>query len=204
MFYEPKNPHGLKRNPFKSLVVPRPIGWISSIDADQRVNLAPYSFFNAVASDPPIVMFSGNGVHEEGGLKDSVKNAEETGEFVCNLATWELRDQMNASSESLPRGVDEFGVAKLTPVPSKLVKPPRVAESPVHLECVWLKTVPLPAEDPTQPNNVVFGKVIGIHIDESIITDGMIDMKVFRPIARLGYMDYTVVDTVFTMKRPGA
>lgn len=204
MFYEPKNDHGLKRNPFKSLVVPRPIGWISSMDADGRVNLAPYSFFNAVSSEPPMVMFSGNGLHNEGGLKDSVKNAEETGEFVCNLATWELRDQMNASSGNLPREVDEFEVAKLTPLPSTLVKPPRVAESPVHMECLWLKTVLLPADEPEQPNHVVFGKVIGIHIDESIIKDGMIDMDVFRPIARLGYMDYTVVDNVFTMKRPGA
>jgi flavin reductase (DIM6/NTAB) family NADH-FMN oxidoreductase RutF len=204
MFYETRNHHGLKRDPFKSLVVPRPIGWISSMDASGRVNLAPYSFFNAVASAPPMVMFSGNGLHGEGGLKDSVKNAGETGEFVCNLATWELREQMNASSGMLPRDVDEFEVAKLTPVPSKLVRPPRVAESPAHLECVWLKTVPLPSDDPDEPNNVVFGKVVGIHIDESIILDGMINMNVFRPIARLGYMDYTVVDSVFTMRRPGA
>ena len=204
MFYETRNHHGLKRDPFKSLVVPRPIGWISSMDANGRVNLAPYSFFNAVASAPPMVMFSGNGLHGEGGLKDSVKNAGETGEFVCNLATWELREQMNASSGMLPRDVDEFEVAKLTPVPSKLVRPPRVAESPAHLECVWLKTVPLPSDDPDEPNNVVFGKVVGIHIDESIILDGMINMNVFRPIARLGYMDYTVVDSVFTMRRPGA
>jgi flavin reductase (DIM6/NTAB) family NADH-FMN oxidoreductase RutF len=204
MFYETRNHHGLKRDPFKSLVVPRPIGWISSVDANGRVNLAPYSFFNAVASAPPMVMFSGNGLHGEGGLKDSVKNAGETGEFVCNLATWDLREQMNASSGMLPRDVDEFEVAKLTPVPSKLVRPPRVAESPAHLECVWLKTVPLPSDDPDEPNNVVFGKVVGIHIDESIILDGMINMNVFRPIARLGYMDYTVVDSVFTMRRPGA
>ncbi|MDX1514657.1 MAG: flavin reductase family protein, partial [Gammaproteobacteria bacterium] len=180
MFYETTGPHGLKRDPFKSLVVPRPIGWISTLDNEGRANLAPYSFFNAVAASPPMVMFSGNGRHREGGLKDSVKNAEETGEFVCNLATWELRDQMNASSEMLPRDVDEFAVARLTPVPSELVGPPRVAESPVHLECRWIKTVPLPADDPDEPNNVVFGQVIGIHIDESIIRDGMIDMDVFR------------------------
>lgn len=204
MFYETRNHHGLKRDPFKSLVVPRPIGWISSLDANGRVNLAPYSFFNAVASAPPMVMFSGNGLHGEGGLKDSVKNAEETGEFVCNLATWDLREQMNASSGMLPRDVDEFEVAKLTPVPSKLIRPPRVAESPAHLECVWLKTVPLPSDHPDEPNNVVFGKVVGIHIDESILLDGMINMNVFRPIARLGYMDYTVVDSVFSMRRPGA
>lgn len=204
MFYETDDHHGLTRDPFKSLVAPRPIGWISSQDADGRVNLAPYSFFNAVASNPPIVMFASNGVHLEGGLKDSLKNAQESGEFVCNLATWELREKMNASSEMLPREVDEFEIAGLTPVPSKLVKPPRVAESPAHLECVWLETVNLPSNDPDEPNNVVFGKVIGIHIDDSILRDGLIDMTAFRPIARLGYMDYTVVDTVFTMKRPGA
>jgi flavin reductase (DIM6/NTAB) family NADH-FMN oxidoreductase RutF len=204
MFYETDNHHGLKRDPFKSLVAPRPIGWISSQDADGRVNLAPYSFFNAVAADPPIVMFASNGVHLEGGLKDSLKNAQETGEFVCNLATWELREKMNATSAMLPREVDEFEIAGLTPVPSKLVKPPRVAESSAHLECVWLETVNLPSNNPDEPNNVVFGKVIGIHIDDSILRDGLIDMTAFRPIARLGYMDYTVVDTVFTMKRPGA
>lgn len=202
MFYEPRNHHGLKRDPFKSLVVPRPIGWISSLDAEGRLNLAPYSFFNAVAANPPIVMFSANGPHSEGGLKDSAKNAEDTGEFVCNLATWKLREKMNASSASLPRGRDEFQVAGLTPAPSRLVKPPRVAESPVHLECRWIKTVPLPSDDAGEPNTVVFGQVIGIHIDDAVIRDGMIDMGALRPIARLGYMDYTVVDTVFSMQRP--
>ncbi len=204
MFYETHNHHGLKRDPFKSLVVPRPIGWISSQDAEGRVNLAPYSFFNAVASNPPIVMFSANGVHNEGGLKDSAKNAEETGEFVCNLATWELREKMNASSASLPRDRDEFQVAGLTPATSRLVSPPRVAESPVHLECLWIKTVPLPSNNPDEPNTVVFGKVIGIHIDDDVIKEGMIDMTKLKPIARLGYMDYTVIDNIFSMNRPKA
>ncbi|MDH3316158.1 MAG: flavin reductase family protein, partial [Gammaproteobacteria bacterium] len=199
MFYETHNHHGLKRDPFKSLVVPRPIGWISSQDAEGRVNLAPYSFFNAVASNPPIVMFSANGGHSEGGLKDSAKNAEETGEFVCNLATWELREKMNASSANLPRDRNEFLLAGLTPAASRLVTPPRVAESPVHLECLWIKTVPLPSNNPDEPNTVVFGKVIGIHIDDDVIKEGMIDMTKLKPIARLGYMDYTVVDNIFSM-----
>ncbi len=202
MFYETQNHHGLKRDPFKSLVVPRPIGWISSQDAEGRVNLAPYSFFNAVASNPPIVMFSANGVHNEGGIKDSAKNAEETGEFVCNLATWELREKMNASSANLPRDRNEFRVAGLTPAASRLVTPPRVAESPVHLECLWIKTVPLPSNNPDEPNTVVFGRVIGIHIDDDVIKEGMIDMTKLKPIARLGYMDYTVVDNIFSMNRP--
>ena len=202
MFYETHKHHGLKRDTFKSLVVPRTIGWISSQDAEGRVNLAPYSFFNAVASSPPIVMFSANGIHYEGGLKDSAKNAEETGEFVCNLATFELREKMNASSASLPRDNNEFLVAGLTPAASRLVKPPRVAESPVHLECHWIKTVPLPSDNPDEPNTVIFGQVVGIHISDAVIKDGMIDMTVLRPIARLGYMDYTLVDNVFSMNRP--
>ncbi len=202
MFYETKDHHGLKHNPFKSLVVPRPIGWISSQDRNGVVNLAPYSFFNGVATEPPTVMFSSNGVHSEGSYKDSVRNVRDTGEFVCNLATWETREAMNTTSAMVARSVDEFELSGLTPVPSELVKPPRVKESPVHLECTYLQTVELPCDKPGQSNLVVFGQVIGIHIDDSIISDGMIDMNVFKPIARLGYFDYSVVDNVFTMRRP--
>ena len=202
MFYETKDHHGLKHNPFKSLVVPRPIGWISSQDRNGVVNLAPYSFFNGVATEPPTVMFSSNGVHSEGSYKDSVRNVRDTGEFVCNLATWETREAMNTTSAMDARSVDEFELSGLTPVPSELVKPPRVKESPVHLECTYLQTVELPCDKPGQSNLVVFGQVIGIHIDDSIISDGMINMNVFKPIARLGYFDYSVVDNVFTMRRP--
>jgi flavin reductase (DIM6/NTAB) family NADH-FMN oxidoreductase RutF len=202
MFYETKDHHGLRHNPFKSLVVPRPIGWVSSQDGNGVVNLAPYSFFNAVASEPPIVMFSSNGAHSEGGYKDSVSNVQDTGEFVCNLATWENREAMNTTSSMVARSVDEFELSGLTPVPSELVKPPRVKESPVHLECKYLQTVELPCDNPDQANLVVFGHVVGIHIDDHIINDGMIDMDAFKPIARLGYFDYSVVDNVFTMRRP--
>ena len=202
MFYETKGPHGLKHDPFKSLVAPRPIGWISSQAASGIINLAPFSFFNAMATHPPVVVFGCNGVHVEGGVKDTIANIEETGEFVANIATWELRDQMNLTSASVPRTVDEMREAGLDPAPCRLVKPPRVAATPANLECKYLETVSLPSEDPAEPNQAVFGQVIGIHIDESIITDGMIDMTKFKPIARLGYMDYTVVDNVFTMARP--
>ena len=202
MFYETKDPHGLKHNPFKSLIVPRPIGWVSTVDARGVVNLAPYSFFNGVGSDPPTVMFASEGTHTDGDFKDSATNVRETGEFVCNLTTWELREPMNATSAHVPRSVDEFELAGLTPSPSRLVTPPRVAESPVHLECTHLQTVELPSNDPERPTLVVFGRVVGIHIDDSIIRDGVIDMDVFKPIARLGYMDYTMVDNVFTMRRP--
>ncbi len=202
MFYETNGPHGLKHDPFKSLVAPRPIGWISSQAASGVINLAPFSFFNAMATHPPVVVFGCNGVHVEGGVKDTLANIEETGEFVANIATWELRDQMNLTSASVPRTVDEMREAGLDPAPCRLVKPPRVAATPANLECKYLETVVLPSEDPAEPNQALFGQVIGIHIDESIITDGMSDMTKFKPIARLGYMDYTVVDNVFTMARP--
>ncbi len=204
MFYEPKNGHGLKHNPFKCLVAPRPIGWISSLDPEGRVNLSPYSFFNAVASDPPVVMFSAGGTHVDGGIKDTPLNVEATGEFVCNLATWDTREAMNLSSASAPRGWDEFELAGLTPLPSRMVAPPRVKESPVHFECKYLQTVELPAwnPDPAEANRVVFGEVVAIHIDDRYIVDGMIDQAALKPIARLGYMDYAVVETIFTMHRP--
>ena len=197
MFYDAiENQHGLKHDPFKSLVVPRPIGWISSLSADGVLNLAPYSFFNAVSAKPNIVMFS------SGGRKDSAANAETTGEFVCNMATWDLRDAMNESSATVDASVDEFELAGLKTVPSKLVKPPRVAASPVALECTYLQTVELPPTN-GEPNLVVFGQVVGIHIDDDVIVDGMVDVTRFKPVARLGYHDYAVVEDVFTMVRPG-
>ena len=203
MFYRTDQPHGMKHNPFKSLVVPRPIGWVSSLDAQGRGNLAPFSFFNAVAAAPPIVVLGCNGWHGQGGDKDTLQNIKATGEFVVNIATWDLRDAMNKTSASAPHGEDEMALAGLEAAPSKLVKPPRVAASPVNLECVLLQTVALPADNPDEPNNTIFGRVVGIHISEAIITGGMIDMGKFKPIARLGYHDYAVVDHVFTMRRPG-
>ena len=202
MFYEPQDPHGLKRNPFKSLIVPRPIGWISSLDPEGRVNLAPFSFFNAVADDPPVVLFSAGGRHLEGGHKDTAVNVEATGEFVFNLATWELREQMNLTAAEAPRDWDEFKLAGLTPAPSRLVAPPRVKESPAQFECRYLQTVELPSNDPGYPNKVIFGRVVGIHIDDRVISDGLVNQAAVKPIARLGNMDYTVVETVFTMHRP--
>ena len=202
MYYEPGHQHhGLRHDPFKSLVVPRPIGWISTVCRDGIVNLAPYSYFNAVSHNPPVVLF-GPGPHPSKQLKDSRRNAEETGEFVVNIVIDELREQMNFTSADSPSDVDEMARAGLEPLPSRLVKPPRVAGSPAHLECKYLQTVELPSDDPTAAPAIVLGTVVGIHIDESILTDGMVDMNKFRPVARLGYMDYTVVDNVFTMNRP--
>ena len=197
MFYDAgRNDHGLKHDPFKSLVVPRPIGWISTIAADGTPNLAPYSFFNAVSTDPHVVMFA------SAGRKDSQRNAEEQGEFVCNLATWAQRDAMNASSPMVGPEFDEFTLAGLETEPSRMVKPPRVKDAPAHFECVWMQTLPIVGRDGRHVYDVVFGEVVGIHIDDRFVDDGMVDVAAMKPIARLGYMDYAVVDEVFSMKRP--
>lgn len=203
MFYDPdiKKSHGLPHDPFKSLVAPRPIGWISTVSTDGHVNLAPYSFFNAVCYNPCIVMFSSSGLPDDP-QKHSWRNAEETGEFVCNIVSEELKDQMNTTSAHVARGVDEFELAGLTAEPSEKVKPPRVKESPAHLECKYLRTVEFESEEAHHTHGVIFGHVVGIHIRDDILTDGMVDTLKFRPVARLGYMEYTVVDNVFSMGRP--
>ena len=204
MFYESsRNDHGLTVDPFKALVVPRPIGWITTIDGRGRVNLAPFSFFNGIAEDPQMVAFAPGGRKADRPIKDSRANVEETGEFVCNLATWDLREAMNATSANLPAGVDEMKAAGLTPAPSRLVRPPRVAESPVHLECRLWKVIDLPTLDEREPNCLVIGQVIGIHIADDLIKDRRVDIVAARPIARLGYSEYTVVDSKFSMRRPG-
>lgn len=201
MFYGTiENKHGLKHDPFKAIVAPRPIGWISTISRDGICNIAPYSFFNAVGEKPHYVMFSSSG------RKDSIKNAEETGEFVCSLATWDLRENQNMTSASVAFGVDEFPIGDLTAAPSHLVKPPRVKESPAALECKFWKTVELPPlHAGGEPRNwVVFGQVVGVYIDDRFVTDGMVDTGAMRPIGRLGYMDYAVVtpETMFAINRP--
>jgi flavin reductase (DIM6/NTAB) family NADH-FMN oxidoreductase RutF len=198
MFYETaKRNHGLPHDPFKAIVAPRPIGWITTMNAKGAINLAPYSYFNGVSSRPPVVMFSSEG------HKDSVTNAKETGEFVCNLATWDLREQMNATSATFPYGVNEMEKAGLKPAPSVLVKPPRVAASPCALECKVTQIVPLqylPGEAPE--TYVVFGQVIGVHVDEQFIKNGLLDTAAMKPIARCGYHDYSLLDETFTMARP--
>jgi flavin reductase (DIM6/NTAB) family NADH-FMN oxidoreductase RutF len=200
MFYEPrKRNHGLPHDPFKAIVAPRPIGWITSLSAKGEINLAPYSFFNAVSSDPPIVMFSSDG------RKDSVTFIEETKEFVCNLATWDLRGQMNMTSGTYPRGINEMNEAGLDPARSVLVKPPRVRASPCALECRWLQTVtPHDLDGKATQNHLVLGQVVGIHIDERFIRDGLLDTAAMLPIARAGYHDYFVStpESKFSIRRP--
>lgn len=206
MFYEPvKQDHGLPKNPFNSLVIPRPIGWITTVDPEGVVNLAPYSFFNAVGYRPPTVMFASGAGSGEDGQKDSLRNVEATGEFVCNLSTWETSEAMNRCSASVGPEVDELEMSGLTPVPSKLVKPPRVKEAPVHLECKHLRSVDFPNWSNKDRYVVVFGEVIGVHIEDQYITpEGLIDVDGMKPIGRLGYDDYTIVggDSIFTMTRP--
>jgi flavin reductase (DIM6/NTAB) family NADH-FMN oxidoreductase RutF len=180
MFYDAvKNDHGLPNDPFKAIVVPRPIGWISSLAADGTANLAPYSYFNAFAQQPHYIAY-GSGEARRGGRKDSLVNLEAAGEFVLNLATWDLREAMNASSAHVPPGVDEFELAGLTKAPSRLVRPPRVAQSPVALECRHHLTVPLPGDDGAANDHLVIGRVVGIHIDDRYIKDGRVDTAALR------------------------
>jgi len=203
MFYRVSQPHGLRHNPFNALIIPRPIGWISSLAGDGTPNLAPYSFFNGVSYTPPQVMFAATGPQAGNRFKDTVANIEATGEFVVNMATWDLRRAMNASAAPAPPEIDEFRVAGLTPTPSSLVTPPRVAESPVHLECLLVSRVTLPGNDPELPSTVIFGEVIGVHIADAVVEDGLVRYDRLGVIGRLGYRDYTRVDTVFDMVRPG-
>jgi flavin reductase (DIM6/NTAB) family NADH-FMN oxidoreductase RutF len=198
MFYDTrKNDHGLPRDPFKAIVSPRPVGWITSMSADGEINLAPYSFFNAVSDDPPIVMFSSDG------YKDSLTFVAQTKEFVCNLATFDLRTAVVATSATFPRGVNEMAQAGLAAAPSRLIRPPRVASSPCALECKLLRIVDLDNLDgQSADRHVVFGQVVGVHIDDSFIKNGRLDTAAMQPIARCGYSDYAVVDKVFAVARP--
>lgn len=206
MFYEIGTPHGLPHDPFKACVVPRPIGWISTVSADGVPNLAPYSFFNAVASEPPMVAYGSTGMQPGAGPdapKDTLANIAATGVFVVNVATWDLREAMNASSHPAAPDVDEFALAGMTAAPCRLIAAPRVAEAPISLECRHHQTIDLPAEGPRGRNVLVIGRVVGVHVDETVLTDGCIDIAKLRPIARLGYRDYACISETFTMTRPG-
>ena len=202
MFYEPRNnDHGLPYNPLKACVLPRPIGWISTVDADGAVNLAPFSFFNMLSYNPPYVLFS-SGMHPDSAHKDTVLNIEQTGEFVYNMATWKQRNAMNTSALIVERGVDELTAAGLEPLPSSLVRPPRVKGAPVHFECRHYRTLELPGNTPRAAHRVVFGEVIGVHIDDDALTaEGLVDTARIRPLGRLGYKDYVAVEKIFSMDK---
>lgn len=200
-FYEPARGHGLPHDPFNAIVAPRPIGWISSRDADRRLNLAPYSFFNAFNYRPPIVGFASVGD------KDTVRNLRETGEFGWNLATRALAGQVNASSAAVAPEVDEFALAGLTPAASRVISVPRVAETPVSFECRVSQIVQLQGASGRKVETwMVFGEVVGVHIATRLLRDGLYDTAAGEPILRAGGpADYFTVDAAhrFQMRRPG-
>ena len=199
IFFEPdaRDRALLPHDPFKGMVIPRPIGWISTMSRAGELNLAPYSYFNGFSSTPRIVGFSSEGE------KDSQAFASDTGEFVWSMATYELREQMNATAAPLPRGESEFRHAGLQTAASRLVKPPRVARSPAALECKVTQTIRLTDKDGKDATRVlVLGQVIGIHVDERFVKNGRLDAVAMQPIARCGYDEYTVVERVFSMTRP--
>ena len=192
--------HGFRHDPLKALVVPRPIAWVATVSCDGVRNLAPYRFFNIVSDQPPMVIISS----EVG--KDSITNILETGEFTCSLVTRSLHAQMNMTSAKVDASVDEFALAGVTAAPSAFVKAPRVAESPAALECRLWQTVSLPPPDGHADSHytVLFARVVGVYIDDAVIRDGRVDTAAIEPVARLGYMDYTVVNaaSIFSANRP--
>lgn len=197
-FYQPSQGHSLPHDPFKAIVAPRPIGWISTSDADGRLNLAPYSFFNAVCDQPPMVMFSSSG------WKDTVANIKATGEFVCNLVTRPLAERMNQTSASLPHGVSEFEFAGLAMAQCRIVTPPRVAEAPAALECRLVEMIQLQDLDGNKLHQyLTIGQVVGVHLDRMYLKDGLFDLLATHPVQRAGYAaDYTEATTGFKMVRP--
>lgn len=197
MFYDPRQGHGLPHDPFKAIVAPRPIGWISTLDAQGRPNLAPYSFFNAVLSRPPMVMFTTET------MKHSAANAIASGEFVVNLCSRALFEAMNISSGLLPEGESEFAAAGLDTAPCRNVKAPRVAASPAALECRVTQSFRLlDAEGAEMQGSMVIGQVVGVHIDEAFLREGRFDTAAAQPVARCGYRDYTAVSEMFQALRP--
>lgn len=200
MFYRPgQDDHGLPHNPFKTIVAPRPIGWISTVDETGQANLAPYSFFNGIQDEPPMVMYSTTGRKigrdEE---KDSLLNIRTTGEFCVSIVSSALQDAMNISSGHYAPNEDEFAAAGLAKGTSQVVKAPFVADAPVSMECKLFKEIELPGHA-----FMVIGEVVGIHIRDEHIKDGLLDITSYKPLARLGYRDYTAVTETFSLNRPG-
>lgn len=197
MFYRPSEGHGLPHDPFKAIVSPRPIGWISTRSSSGATNLAPYSFFNALSVDPYLVWFSADAE------KDSVVFARETGEFAVNLVGEKLARQMNATSVDAPRGISEFGYAELEAANSRLIAAPHVAGAPAVLECRLTEIMePKGLDGRWAGVFVVMGEVVGIHIDDAMLTDGLFDQTKAGNVARLGYMDYLATTKTFQMRRP--
>ncbi|NIZ14563.1 flavin reductase family protein [Phaeobacter sp. HF9A] len=199
MFYRPEDGHGLPHNPFNAIVTPRPIGWISTRSADGVNNLAPYSFFNAVAYEPPQVMFASTSTKpDQDGTKDSMANIAETGVFCVNIVEFAMRDAMNASSALLDKDIDEFAHAGLSAVDCDTIPCARVEGAPAALECKLTRIIDLPGAS----NKVAFGEVIGVHLRDDCLVDGLFDVTRYQPLTRLGYRDYAKIETVFSLARP--
>lgn len=200
MFYRPEEGHGLPHNPFNAIVTPRPIGWISTRGSDGTENLAPYSFFNAVAYVPPQVMFASTSAKpDRDGTKDSVANIRDTGVFCVNIVEYAMRDVMNQTSGAWGREVDEFDLAKIERSACETIACSRVAQAPASLECKVTQIVKLEGE----VNIAVFGEVTGVHMRDDCMKDGLFDVTRFQPLTRLGYRDYSRITEVFSLNRPG-
>ncbi|MEJ6398358.1 flavin reductase family protein [Yoonia sp. 208BN28-4] len=199
MFYHPKDGHGLPHDPFKAIISPRPIAWVSTRDAQGRDNLAPYSFFNAIASDPPQVMFASNGQKpDRDNTKDTVGNARDTGVFCVNIVSHALRDAMNASAANAARETDEFALANLAKSEAQGIDCAYVSDAPAVLECRVTQIIDLIGDT----NIMVMGEVVGVHLADACVVDGAFDVTKYQPLARMGYMDYTTVRDVFQLQRP--
>ncbi|PCH71457.1 MAG: flavin reductase [Rhodobacteraceae bacterium] len=200
MFYRPEDGHTLPHDPFKAIVSPRPIGWISTRDAQGNNNLAPYSFFNAIADNPPQVMFASTGVKpDRDGTKDSVSNIIETGEFCVNIAEYSAREAMNDTSKAWAREDDEFAKEAIEAGECETINCQRVLNAPASLECKLTRVIELPGPS----NRLVLGQVTGIHLRDNCLVDGRFDVTTYQPLSRLGYMDFAKVSELFVMKRPG-
>ena len=200
MFYEPKKGVPFKIDPFKSLIFPRPIGWISSVNKNGVANLAPYSYFNAVTDEPPQIMFCSNGSSTHGKYKDSLSNILNTKEFVVNFVTTATRNQMNISSRDFKPDEDEFLLSNLKKKKSKLVKAPSVRDSPVNLECKLVKIIKLKSNS-DKTSTMVVGEVIGVYIKNKFIKNNRVDSVSMKYIARMGYSEYTTISSKFNLKR---
>ena len=201
MFYEVTDKNDWLTH-FKSLIVPRPIGWISSKNNEGQINLAPYSFFNAIATIPPMVVIGPGGYSKSGNNKDTLLNIKNNPEFVCNFVSWDVKDIMNESSYSFDNNESEIEKLNIETEDSTMVSIPRVKLSPAHFECTLFKIIDLPSDSKGNPNHLIIGNIIGINISDKIIKNNRIDIGELKPISRMGYDEYALINTIFSMKRP--
>jgi len=201
MFYEVTDKNDWLTH-FKSLIVPRPIGWISSKNNEGQINLAPYSFFNAIATIPPMVVIGPGGYSKSGNNKDTLLNIKNNPEFVCNFVSWDVKDIMNESSYSFDNNESEIEKLNIETEDSTIVSIPRVKLSPAHFECTLFKIIDLPSDSKGNPNHLIIGNIIGINISDKIIKNDRIDIGELKPISRMGYDEYALINTIFSMKRP--